>query len=72
MFMMELREPHNMTLNKAHIRLFVLPGIIFKVCFRGFIFGFSQAIQFLSWGACIFVGGLLISKGDMTFDEVFK
>ena len=58
MFMMELRDPHNNTLNKAHI--------------RGIIFGFTQAIQFLSWGACIFVGGYLINLGQITFYQVFE
>ena len=39
---------------------------------RGFIFGFSQAIQFLSWAACVYVGGYLINTDEMTFEQVFK
>ena len=58
MFISELREPHRMTLSKAHI--------------RGFIFGFSQAIQFFSWAACVFCGGYLVHAEEMTFHQVFK
>ena len=58
MFISELREPHRMTLSKAHI--------------RGFIFGFSQAIQFFSWAACVFCGGYLVHKEEITYHQVFK
>ena len=58
MFVSELREPHRMTLSKAHM--------------RGFIFGFSQAIQFFSWAACVFFGGYLVFREEMTFHQVFK
>ena len=58
MFVSELREPHRMTLSKAHM--------------RGFIFGFSQAIQFFSWAACVFYGGYLVFGKEMTFHQVFK
>ena len=58
MYLSELREPHRMTLNKANI--------------RGFIFGFSQAIQFFSWAACVFCGGYLVEAEEMNFHQVFK
>ncbi|XP_023344692.1 phosphatidylcholine translocator ABCB4 [Eurytemora carolleeae] len=58
MFLMELRDPHSLILSRIHL--------------RGLVFGFSQAIQFFSWGACIGIGGYLIQSGKLKFFEVFK
>ena len=57
MFISELREPHRMTLSKAHM--------------RGFIFGFSQSIQFVAWAVIMWYGGYLVDQGETEFENVF-
>merc|ERR1711892_173759 len=38
---------------------------------RGFIFGFSQAIQFFAWGLTLWFGGYLVDIGEANFSDVF-
>jgi len=53
-----LSGPHNLTIKKSHL--------------RGFIFGFSQAVQFFAWGVTMWYGGYLVDQGETDFDDVFK
>merc|ERR1719233_1108093 len=52
-----LSEPHKLTMKKSHQ--------------RGFIFGFSQAIQFFAWGLTLWFGGYLVDIGEADFADVF-
>ena len=38
---------------------------------RGFIFGFSQAIQFVAWGVTLWFGGWLVERNEIEFTDVF-
>ena len=58
MYMNLLKAPHTMTMNRSHV--------------RGFIFGFSQAMQFFGWGIATFYGGVLVDRDEITFEDVFK
>jgi hypothetical protein len=57
MFIALLAEPHKLTMKKSHQ--------------RGFIFGFSQAIQFFAWGLTLWFGGYLVDIGEADFKDVF-
>ena len=52
-----LAEPHKKTIRKSHI--------------RGFIFGFSQAVQFIMYAAVLWYGGYLVSERVADFGAVF-
>jgi len=57
MYIELLSEPHKLTMKKSHQ--------------RGFIFGFSQAIQFFAWGLTLWFGGYLVDIGEAEFKDVF-
>merc|ERR1719495_482350 len=57
MYISLLEEPHKLTMKKSHQ--------------RGFIFGFSQAIQFFAWGLTLWFGGYLVDIGEADFADVF-
>jgi ABC-type bacteriocin/lantibiotic exporter with double-glycine peptidase domain len=52
-----LRAPHKLTVKKSYL--------------RGFIFGFSQSVQYINWAITIWFGGYLVSQREMEFAEVF-
>ena len=52
-----LTEPHQLTIQKSH--------------YRGVIFGFAQAIQFVLYAAIMWYGGYLVDIKEMEFSEVF-
>merc|ERR1719483_1975780 len=57
MYIQLLEEPHKLTMKKSHQ--------------RGFIFGFSQAIQYIGWGLTLWFGGYLVDIGEADFKDVF-
>merc|ERR1712106_55546 len=57
MYIELLSEPHKLTMKKSHQ--------------RGFIFGFSQALQFFAWGHTLWFGGYLVDIGEADFKDVF-
>ena len=52
-----LAVPHKATMRNSHK--------------RGFIFGFSQGIQYFAWGLTLWYGGYLVDIGDATYQQVF-
>merc|ERR1719195_1443213 len=52
-----LAVPHKATMKNSHK--------------RGFIFGFSQGVQYFAWGLTLWYGGYLVDIGDATFQQVF-
>ena len=38
---------------------------------RGFIFGFSQGVQYFAWGVTLWYGGYLVDINEATYQEVF-
>ena len=52
-----LAEPHELSKKKSNL--------------RGFIFGFSQSIQFVAWAVIMWYGGYLVQEGETDFDAVF-
>merc|ERR1712223_149875 len=52
-----LTAPHKLTIKKSHL--------------RGFIFGFSQSIQFVAWAVIMWYGGYLVDQGETEFENVF-
>ena len=50
--------PHKLTLKKSHM--------------RGFVFGFSQAVQFFAFGVSLFYGGKLVEQGEITYKKAFQ
>lgn len=57
MYIELLAAPHKLTLKKSHL--------------RGFIFGFSQSIQFVAWAVIMWYGGYLVDQGETMFPAVF-
>jgi ABC-type multidrug transport system fused ATPase/permease subunit len=57
MYIELLAAPHKLTLKKSHL--------------RGFIFGFSQSIQFVAWAVIMWYGGYLVDQGETLFPAVF-
>lgn len=53
----ELQAPHAATLRKSHL--------------RGFLFGFSQALQYFAWAMVLAYGGYLVDVGLLKFQSVF-
>ena len=52
-----LAVPHKATMRNSHK--------------RGFIFGFSQGVQYFAWGLTLWYGGYLVDIGDATYQQVF-
>ena len=57
MFAKELEEPHKRMVKKSHM--------------RGFLFGFSQAVQYFAWGMTLAYGGFLVEHHLIEFNAVF-
>merc|ERR1712226_1247184 len=57
MYVELLTAPHKLTIKKSHL--------------RGFIFGFSQSIQFVAWAVIMWYGGYLVDQGETEFENVF-
>ena len=57
MFTKLLEEPHKMMTKKS--------------LYRGFLFGFSQAIQYFAWAMVITYGGYLVEHDFIEFTAVF-
>merc|ERR1712032_870282 len=57
MYIELLTAPHKLTIKKSHL--------------RGFIFGFSQSIQFVAWAVIMWYGGYLVDQGETEFENVF-
>merc|ERR1719394_2155514 len=57
MYVEKLAAPQQANLTKSHK--------------RGFIFGFSQGVQYFAWGVTLWYGGYLVDIGDATYQEVF-
>jgi len=57
MYIKLLTEPHQLTIKKSHM--------------RGFIFGFSQSIQFVAWAVIMWYGGYLVDQRETEFAAVF-
>ena len=57
MYTEQLALPFEMNKNRSHK--------------RGVIFGFSQGIQYLSWGLTLWFGGYLVDNGKASFTEVY-
>ena len=58
MYIELLTAPHKLTIKKSHL--------------RGFIFGFSQSIQFVAWAVIMWYGGYLVENEGVLFEDVFK
>lgn len=57
MYTEQLALPFEMNKNRSHK--------------RGVIFGFSQGIQYISWGLTLWFGGYLVDIGKASFTEVY-